>query len=221
MRTQMRTHVGLVHAVVLVASLTVSRPPPVHASGHLPAFRHSCARASASVAANSSQQRIKNEATGRRVLCMLSERAWQRLPLDAPASLPLLTVKPSYPPPGVRGESLRAGVILNRTQTRVAAASDWTPDSQLLPCECTCDDVHDLKQRLLIVKDEQRALARSVYRLESVLTEVLETIRTTDDVAFLERQTCAVVVYNEQLTRKRELRLLREELKKISGKYGL
>ena len=40
-------------------------------------------------------------------------------------------------------------------------------------------------------------------------------------MAFLERQTCAIVVYNENLTGKRELRLLREELKKVSDKYGI
>jgi hypothetical protein len=68
---------------------------------------------------------------------------------------------------------------------------------------------------------EQRALSRSLYRLEAILTAVLEAFRTADDVAFLERQTCAIVVYNENLTSKRELRLLREELKKVSGKYGI
>ena len=224
---------GLVRAVMVVASLTC--PLGVHAGGsvHLPAFahHHSCAfvvRASArSVAANSSQQRVKNEAAGRRVLCMLAERAVQRVPRGSPANFPLLTAKPSYPPHGARGEKLRASaatsVSCNSTLVDAAARAPdvWTPDAHVLPCECTCDDVRDLQQRLQMLTGEQRALSRSLYRLEAVLTAVLEAFRTADDVAFLERQTCAIVVYNENLTSKRELRLLREELKKVSGKYGI
>ena len=231
MRRPRGLSMGLVHAVVVVALL--SWPLPVHASGHLRAFAHrdSCAfveRASArSVPANSSQQKIKNEATGRRVLCMLSERAWQQLPRASLAQFQLLTVKPSYPPSGARGEKVRASVATsassNRTLLHTAARASgvWTPDAQVLPCECTCDDVHELRQRLQILEGEQRALSRSLYRLESFLGEALQAIRNADDVAFLERQTSAIVVYNENLTSKRELRLLREELKKVSDKYGI
>ena len=222
---------GPVHAGIVVALLTW--PLGVHANSvHLPAFAHrnSCAlvvrAAPRSVAANSSQQKIKNEAAGRRVLCMLSERAWLQLPRASLAHLPLLTVKPSYPPHRARGEKVRASaatVSSNRTLVDVAARASGvsTPDSQVLPCECTCDDVHDLQQRLQILAGEQRALSRSLYRLESILKAVLEALRSADDVAFLERQTCAVVVYNENLTNKRELRLLREELKKVSDRFGI
>ena len=227
MRMPRGLSMGLVHAVVVVALL--SWPLPVYASGHLRAFAHrdSCAfveRASArSVPANSSQQKIKNEATGRRVLCMLSERAWQQLPRASLAQFQLLTGKPSYPPSGARGEKVRASVATsassNRTLLHAAARASgvWT---QVLP-ECTCDDVHELRQRLQILEGEQRALSRSLYRLESFLGEALQAIRNADDVAFLERQTSAIVVYNENLTSKRELRLLREELKKVSDKYGI
>lgn len=225
---------GLAHAVILVASLPCALG--VHAGGsvHLPAFAHqySCAfvvRANArSMATNSSQQKMKNEAAGRRVLCRMAERSMPGLPrVTAVANLPLLTSKPSYPPLGARGEKLRASVATsvscNRTLVDAAARAPdvWTPDAHVLPCECTCDDVRDLQQRLQMLTGEQRALSRSLYRLESVLREVIQTIRTADDVAFLERQTCAIVVYNENLTSKRELRLLREELKKVSGKYGI
>ena len=116
-----------------------------------------------------------------------------------------------------------ATISSNRTLVDVAARASGvsTPDSQVLPCECTCDDVRDLQQRLQILTGEQRAISRSLYRLEAVLKAVLEALRSADDVAFLERQTCAVVVYNENLTNKRELRLLREELKKVSDRFGI
>ena len=76
------------------------------------------------MASNNSQQKIKNEATGRRVLCMLSERASQRLARDSTTQLQLLTVKPSYPHAGARGEKIRSNVSYSKTQTFVDASAN-------------------------------------------------------------------------------------------------
>ena len=55
----------------------------------------------------------------------------------------------------------------------------------------------------------------------SVLSETLSALKSTDDLAFLERQTCSIIVYNENLTIKRQLRLLRAEIMRISTKYSM
>jgi hypothetical protein len=81
--------------------------------------------------------------------------------------------------------------------------------------------VHDLQRKLARAQDDHRALARRVLRLEGMLVDLVQTLQTSDDIALLERRTCSAVVYNEELTRSRPLRLLREDLKKLQEKYAL
>jgi len=86
---------------------------------------------------------------------------------------------------------------------------------------CSCQDVHDLQRKLARAQDDHRALARRVLRVEGMLVDLVQTLQTSDDIALLERRTCSAVVYNEELTRSRPLRLLREDLKKLQEKYAL
>jgi len=87
--------------------------------------------------------------------------------------------------------------------------------------QCSCEDVHDLQRNFAKMKDNNRDLTRRVHRLEFVLAELLETMQSSDDMALLEKQTCASVIYNEQLTRPRSLRLLRSGLKDLQKKWAL
>jgi hypothetical protein len=60
-----------------------------------------------------------------------------------------------------------------------------------------------------------------VLRLEGLLTDLVQTLQTSDDITLLERRTCSAVVYNEALTHSRPVRLLREDLKKLQERYAL
>jgi hypothetical protein len=93
--------------------------------------------------------------------------------------------------------------------------------NDLLQSTCSCEDVHGLQRKLFMCEQEQRVLARKIMRLESITRDMVQTLQTSDDIALLERRTCSAVVYNEQLTEKRPLRLLRHELKTLQGKYSL
>ena len=86
---------------------------------------------------------------------------------------------------------------------------------------CSCDDVHTLQRQLSVLQHDHRALTRKVLRLETIIADLVQTVQMSDDVALLERHTCSAVVYNEQLTAERPLRLLRHELKRLQGKYSL
>jgi len=46
-------------------------------------------------------------------------------------------------------------------------------------------------------------------------------MQISDDMALLEKQTCASVIYNAELTRPRSLRLLRSGLKELQKKWAL
>jgi hypothetical protein len=70
-----------------------------------------------------------------------------------------------------------------------------------------------LQRTVAKLQDQNSDLTRRTLRLEYLLSELLETMQTSDDVALLERRTCSAVVYNENLTEPRPLRLLREGLK--------
>ena len=86
---------------------------------------------------------------------------------------------------------------------------------------CSCDDVHAMQQKLSVLEQEHRVLTRRVLRLETITSDLVQTLQTSDDVSLLERRTCSAVVYNEQLTAERPLRLLRHELKRLQGNYSL
>jgi hypothetical protein len=88
-----------------------------------------------------------------------------------------------------------------------------------LCCECSCDDIEAFALRLLALEREQRLLVRSVSTLESVVRELLQGLQTSDDIALLERLACSAMVYNEELTSKRELRFLRSSLRKIISRF--
>ena len=86
---------------------------------------------------------------------------------------------------------------------------------------CSCGDVFVLQRTVAKLQEQNRDLTRRTLRLESVLSELLETMQTSDDVALLERRTCSAVVYNEHLTAPRPLRLLRQELKRLQRKWSM
>jgi hypothetical protein len=86
---------------------------------------------------------------------------------------------------------------------------------------CSCDDVFVLQRTVAKLQDQHRDLTRRTLRLESVLSELLESMEASDDVALLERRTCSAVVYNEHLTAARPLRLLRQELKRLRRKWAM
>lgn len=158
-------------------------------------------------ATTTGQQKIKNEASSRRLLCMLSEGVCPVRPKPH-----FLATKPCYPP-------RRPRAMYAQGKSDADSLPCPAPDvAQVLPCgpACPCDE--EKMQQLL---KEQRVLWRTVTRLESVLSETLSALKSTDDLAFLERQTCSIIVYNENLTIKRQLRLLRAEIMRISTKYSM
>jgi hypothetical protein len=86
---------------------------------------------------------------------------------------------------------------------------------------CSCDDVYELQRSIAKMQDNNRDLTRRVHRLEYVVAELPETMQISDDMALLEKQTCASVIYNTELTRPRSLRLLRSGLKELQKKWAL
>jgi len=107
----------------------------------------------------------------------------------------------------------------------VRAAGSLSEDDLLQHCAleplCSCDDVFVLQRTFAKLQDQHRDLTRRTLRLESVLSELLESMEASDDVALLERRTCSAVVYNEHLTAARPLRLLRQELKQLRRKWAV
>jgi hypothetical protein len=138
------------------------------------------------------------------------------LPCTTSTTTPLhLLQKPVYPPVGcdsVVGEPVVGQVKLSKHPEL---------HNDLLQSTCSCEDVHGLQRKLFMCEQEQRVLARKIMLLESITRDMVQTLQTSDDIALLERRTCSAVVYNEQLTEKRPLRLLRHELKTLQGKYSL
>lgn len=169
-------------------------------TSHAPSFvsQNHLERMPVRSALNFSQAKIKNEASNRRLLCMLCQSTCQLMPPRT-----LLAVKPLYPPAG------------QRATQRFCSTPHTTGD--VIQANC-CADV---QRKLELTLIEQGALKRSIKRLESVLGEVLNTLTSADDLAVLERQTCAIIVYNENLTAPRKLRLLRSEIQRVSSKYSI
>ena len=133
----------------------------------------------------------------------------------------MLLPRPLYPP----------GVVVQIAPlpTAYAGLRDASPPSEggpILHCAlateplCSCDDVFGLQRTVAKLQDQNRDLTRRTLRLESLLSELLETMQTSDDVALLERRTCSAVVYNEHLTTPRPLRLLRAGLKQLQRKWS-
>jgi hypothetical protein len=95
-------------------------------------------------------------------------------------------------------------------------------DSLVLSPTCACQqDVHDLQQKLSQIEHDYTALSRRLLRLETLPKALVQAFLTSDDMALIERYACCAVVYNEELTTKRPLRLLRDELKQLLGKYPM
>ena len=140
------------------------------------------------------------------------------LPCTTSTSTPAyLLQKPTYPP--VSCDSVVGKPLVGEVEL-------WNPRTSMLETDlphstCSCNEVHELQRKFSLCEQEQRVLARRILRLESISRDMVQTLQTSDDIALLERRTCSAVVYNEQLTAKRPLRLLRSELKTLQGKYSL
>jgi len=109
-------------------------------------------------------------------------------------------------------------------ENKTAQVVTYMRDAAFQPEEqhhCSCDDVHALQSSIAKMQDNNRDITRRVQRLEYVLAELLDTMQTSDDMAFLEKQTCSSVIYNAELTRPRSLRLLRSGLKDVQKKWAL
>jgi len=134
------------------------------------------------------------------------------LPREGPV---LLEPRPVYPPDAGGAGAAGAAGLGERASTlqTTAAVSLETP--------CSCDDVFDLERRVAKLQDHNREITRRTLRVEHIMSELLESLQSSDDVALLERSTCSAVVYNEQLTSSRPLRLLREELKRLQKKWSI
>jgi hypothetical protein len=134
----------------------------------------------------------------------------------------MLLPRPVYPP---RAVVQSAPLAISYPELR-EAGSPSARDLKVscaLPAgqQCSCDDVFVLQGMVVKLQEHNRDLTRRTLRLEYVLSELLETMQTSDDVALLERRTCSAVVYNENLTAPRPLRLLREGLKKLQHKWSM
>lgn len=129
----------------------------------------------------------------------------------------LLLPRPLYPP------SLRN--VCQKMNSTTGSAPEGVhileEDSAFLLHECSCADIKMLESRLVNLEYEQRALSRKILRLETLFKDLVDTFLASDDIALFERNACLAVVYNEQLTKKRAPRLLRDGLKKLCGQYML
>jgi hypothetical protein len=95
-------------------------------------------------------------------------------------------------------------------------------DSLVLSPTCACrEDVYDLQQRLARIEHDYTALSRRFLRLETMSKDIVQAFLAADDIALMERSACSAVVYSGELTTKRPLRLLRDELKHLLGKYPI
>jgi hypothetical protein len=95
-------------------------------------------------------------------------------------------------------------------------------DSLVLSPTCACrEDVYDLQQRLARIEHDYTALSRRFLRLQTMSKDIVQAFLTADDIALMERSACSAVVYSGELTTKRPLRLLRDELKQLLGKYPI
>jgi hypothetical protein len=160
--------------------------------------------------ADSSMQRIKQEATSRRLVCLLQNHHRHRPCRDAPYTARLsMLPRPVYPPTaGTGGEYSNAEALQREMDSLVPSPA------------CTCQDVYDLQQKLSQVQHDYAALSRRLLRLETLPNALVQAFLASDDIALMERYACSAAVYNEQLTTKRPLRLIRDELKQLQGRYS-
>ena len=126
----------------------------------------------------------------------------------------ILLQRPVYPPGAVvQSAPLATSYPVLREACSPSAGGLQLPCALSAGLLCSCDDVFVLQRTVAKLQDQNSDLTRRTLRLEYLLSELLETMQTSDDVALLERRTCSAVVYNENLTEPRPLRLLREGLK--------
>jgi hypothetical protein len=83
----------------------------------------------------------------------------------------------------------------------------------------------DCKDSALGIEHECTTLcafvSRRLLRLETLPKALVQAFLTSDDITLMDRYACSAVVYNEELTTKRQLRLIRDELKQLLGKYPI
>jgi len=176
---------------------------PAQAPAQLPAFalaRWSPSRATTCLRAQSPRRRRARKE---------DPEAFEPAVLEPAVLYPAaLDPRPVYPSPGNLPEF---------------AAGSARENASTPPCDvpCSCDDVFDLERRVAKLQDQHRELVRRTLRLEHIIADLLESMQESDDVALLERNTCSAVVYNEQLTSSRPLRLLRHELRRLRGKWSI
>jgi hypothetical protein len=95
-------------------------------------------------------------------------------------------------------------------------------DSLVLSPTCACqENVYDLQQKVSQIEHECTALSRRFLRLETMSKDIVQAFLAADDIALMERSACSAVVYSGELTSKRPLGLLRDELKQLLGKYPI
>lgn len=184
--------------------------------------------------ADSRIQRIKQEAASRRLERGLQTPQRQRPRRDSPCTARLsMMPKPVYPP-------THAARTLLPVLSNASDGKDTPPggkyggkysnaeelqremDSLVLSPTCACrEDVYDLQQRLARIEHDYTALSRRFLRLEKMSKDIVQAFLTADDIALMERSACSAVVYSGELTTKRPLRLLRDELKQLLGKYPI
>ena len=155
---------------------------------------------------------FSTHAPARALQCSLSQAA-ACSPGEQAASSPLLSRKPFYPPWDRFAQ--RRQLLVKSLPCMDTSSSSAAAPPAVYP-ECSCDDI---AARLLVLEREQRLLVQSVARLERVMRELLQGLETSDDIALLERLACNTMVYNVELTSKRDLRLLRSALHKIISKF--
>ena len=105
--------------------------------------------------------------------------------------------------------------VVNYLRTTAETAKEATEQ------HCSCDDVIDMQRSFAKLQANQCDITRRMQRLEFVMAELLSTMQSSDDMALLEKKTCGSMVYNEQLTSQRPLRLLRHELQLLQKKWSL
>jgi hypothetical protein len=129
----------------------------------------------------------------------------------------ILLPRPKYAPNMRSGANITGASVqvVNYLRTTAETAKEATEQ------HCSCDDVIDLQRSIAKLHANQCDITRRMQRLEFVMAELLSTMQSSDDMALLEKKTCTSMVYNEQLTSQRPLRLLRHELQLLQKKWSL
>ena len=155
---------------------------------------------------------FSTHAPARALQCSLAQACCSSPGEEAASSLRLFK-KPFYPP--LERFAQRRQLLVKSLPCMDTSSSSEAAPPVVCP-ECSCDDI---AARLLVLEREQRLLVQSVARLERVMRELLQELEASDDIVLLERLACNSMVYNIELTSKRDLRLLRSTLLKIISKF--